>query len=113
MAVLALTARLEVFFVLAIVAGLHRVTFHVIPYAAANDVLRTMDSGNERVGFVMALITIAIPAGDCFFFAWMGLLEHLTGVVSVPMWLGALYGCMSALVFSLVGKGERSVCCCC
>ncbi|KAK7446248.1 hypothetical protein BaRGS_00040277, partial [Batillaria attramentaria] len=36
----ALTARLEVFFVLSVVAGLHRACLYVVTFAAANDVIR-------------------------------------------------------------------------
>ncbi|KAL8611000.1 hypothetical protein ACOMHN_042616 [Nucella lapillus] len=106
MVILALTARLEVFFVLAALAGMHRVTFHVLPFAAATHILKTADPESRQVGFVISLIAAAIPLGDCILVAWLGPVEQLTGVVSSPLWMGATCGCLSALAFFFVGPVE-------
>ncbi|KAK7498697.1 hypothetical protein BaRGS_00010074, partial [Batillaria attramentaria] len=101
---LALTARLEAFFVLSAAAGAHRAIICSVPYAAANDVMqaeaeRAKNSGSPRVGLAMAVVTGMMPLAYLTLFPWVGHLETLTGVVSLSPWLGAGFACLAAVFF--------------
>ncbi|XP_070196825.1 uncharacterized protein [Littorina saxatilis] len=105
---LALTARLEVFFLAAVVAGFQRACFYFVPYAVINDVVQSMEansgSGKEKVGLAMSLVSACIPLVYCTIYSLVGPLEDLTGMVTIPLWLGTGLGCLSSAVFLFLGK---------
>ncbi|KAK7497696.1 hypothetical protein BaRGS_00011091 [Batillaria attramentaria] len=65
MVLLAVTARLELFFLLCVVAGLHRSCRFVVPFAAMNAVVesKTDSRGGARVGLGMSVVTAMVPPG--------------------------------------------------
>nr|KAG5707159.1 hypothetical protein BaRGS_017843 [Batillaria attramentaria] len=50
MVLLAVTARLELFFLLCVVAGLHRSCLYVVPFAAVNDVVQAKVTDSKKIG---------------------------------------------------------------
>ncbi|XP_070196843.1 uncharacterized protein [Littorina saxatilis] len=106
---LALTARLEVFFLTAVVASFQRACFYFVPYAVINDVVQSMahhsrDGNGKYVGLAMSLVSASIPLAYCTVYTLVGPLEDLTGMVSVPLWLGTGLGCLSSASFLFLGQ---------
>ncbi|KAK7089805.1 hypothetical protein V1264_024833 [Littorina saxatilis] len=105
---LALTARLEVFFVACVVAGCHRACNYLVPYAVMNDVIQSAAAqsadGKAKEGLGMSLVSACVPLAYCTVFFIVGPLEDLTGMVSAPLWLGTGLGCLSSASFLLLGK---------
>ncbi|KAK7506865.1 hypothetical protein BaRGS_00001716 [Batillaria attramentaria] len=109
MLALALTARMEVFFVVCVLAGFQRASFFVIPFAVTNDIIqsqtwRSGQDGSKRLGTIMSVVCSMGSLSYCTIFASAAPLEHVTGVVSTPLWIGAASGCLSTISFLLVGK---------
>lgn len=50
----------------------------------------------------MAVLTATIPLAYATLFPWAGPLEAMTGVVAVPLWLGAGFALISAALFLLL-----------
>ncbi|KAK7506813.1 hypothetical protein BaRGS_00001664 [Batillaria attramentaria] len=108
MVTLALTARMEVYFLLCILAGFQRASYFVIPYAVTNDLIQAQaqESGRDggaKLGLFMSLVSGMIPLAYSTIFTSVGPLEYITGDVSTPLWLGAACGCLSTICFLPVG----------
>ncbi|KAK7507004.1 hypothetical protein BaRGS_00001855 [Batillaria attramentaria] len=109
MLALALTARMEVFFVVCVLAGFQRASFFVIPFAVTNDIIqsqtwRSGQDGSKRLGTILSVVCSMVSLSYSTIFASTPPLEHVTGVVSTPLWIGAALGCLSTISFLLVGK---------
>nr|KAG5707161.1 hypothetical protein BaRGS_017845 [Batillaria attramentaria]KAG5707162.1 hypothetical protein BaRGS_017846 [Batillaria attramentaria] len=106
MVLLAVTARLELFFLLCVVAGLHRACLYVVPYAATNEIIHEeaedKKSGRQRVGTAISIVTAMIPLAFCVLYPWTGALTEWTGVVSTPLWVAATFSSLAAVSFLFV-----------
>nr|KAG5701795.1 hypothetical protein BaRGS_000785 [Batillaria attramentaria] len=106
MVLLAVTARLELFFLLCVVASMHRACLYSVPYAATNDVLHNETTDEEgskrRVGMAMSIVTAMVPLAYCILYPWTGVLTEWTGAVSTPLWVGATFSCLAAGCFLFV-----------
>ncbi|KAK7497295.1 hypothetical protein BaRGS_00011589 [Batillaria attramentaria] len=106
MVLLAVTARIELFFLLCVVAGMHRTCLYGVPYAATNDIIQNEaddeKGGSGRVGMAMSVVTAMIPLAYCILYPWTGLLMEWTGVVSTPLWMGATFCCLAVFSFLFV-----------
>lgn len=58
--------------------------------------------GHSKLGLAMAVLTATIPLAYTTLFPWVGPLEAVTGVVAVPLWLGAGFAFISAALFLLL-----------
>ncbi|KAK7462556.1 hypothetical protein BaRGS_00038412, partial [Batillaria attramentaria] len=81
---LAMTARLEAYFLLSGLAGLHRACFYSIPFAVTNDIIQTQaeraqTAGRPRVGLAMSVVTGMIPLAFTTLYPWVGPLETVYG----------------------------------
>lgn len=54
------------------------------------------------VGFAMSVVTASMPLAYTTLYPWIGLLEQMTGMVSISLWLGVVYGTCSALLFAFL-----------
>ncbi|KAK7097461.1 hypothetical protein V1264_004436 [Littorina saxatilis] len=108
MLLLSVTARLEAFYSLTVVAGLHRACFYSVPYTVTNDVMqaevRSSKRGKVNVGFAMSVVTASASLAFLAFFPWITPLEDYTGDVSIPLWLGTGLSFMAAISFLFIGK---------
>ncbi|KAK7495845.1 hypothetical protein BaRGS_00012835 [Batillaria attramentaria] len=108
MATLALTTRIEVYFVLCVLAGFQRASYFVVPYAATNDLLqaqaqKSRQDGAAKLGLYMSVVAGTVPLAYSTIFPCVGPLTDAIGVASTPMWLGAACGCVSTVFFLTVG----------
>ncbi|KAK7507009.1 hypothetical protein BaRGS_00001860 [Batillaria attramentaria] len=109
MVALALTARMEVFFVVCVLAGFQRSNHFVIPFAVTNDIIQSQTSksgqdGDKRLGTIMSAVCCMASVSYSTLFASAAPLEHVTGAVSTPLWMAAALGCLTTTCFLLVRK---------
>ncbi|XP_070197797.1 uncharacterized protein [Littorina saxatilis] len=108
MLALALTARLEVFLLTAVVAGFQRACNFSVCYAVMNDVMQSMAAqsadGKSKTGLAMSLVSACTPLAYCTLYTLVGPLEDLTGMVSVPLWIGTACCCLSSAAILFLGK---------
>ncbi|KAL8577279.1 hypothetical protein ACOMHN_062788 [Nucella lapillus] len=103
------TERLEMFFVLAVMAGAHRTCFFTVPFAAMNDLIQARASemgrvGKTQMGFAFSILMATMPMSYCTLFSWIGPVEEATGVVAVPFFTASITSLLSVGAFLVVGK---------
>ncbi|XP_076468079.1 uncharacterized protein LOC143298932 [Babylonia areolata] len=103
------TELLEVFFLLAVVAGFHRACVYSVPFAVINDLVQSRASergggGRNSVGMAISMLTAAMPLSYCTTWPWIGPLEEATGVVAIPFWFSAVTAFLATCAFLAVGK---------
>ncbi|XP_076468259.1 uncharacterized protein LOC143299052 [Babylonia areolata] len=106
MAATSVTERLEVYFLMTVVAGFHRACVFSIPFAVINDLAQSKNSkdGKSNVGLAISGVMAALPLAYCTLFSWVGSLEELTGVVAVPFWVACVTAVLATCMFLAVGK---------
>nr|KAG5707802.1 hypothetical protein BaRGS_015962 [Batillaria attramentaria] len=112
MVILATTARLEAYFMVTVVAGVHRTCIFVVPFAVANDIIQheaeiSRGGSSQRLGLAMSVVTATMPLGYCTLYPWVGPVEEATGLVSVPLFLCATCACLSAFTFVFIKIAKR------
>ena len=75
----------------------------ILQYFVCSQAERSGDAGSPRLGMAMAMVTATAPLAYTTLFPWVGPLESVTGVVAVPLWLGAGFAVISAALFLLLG----------
>ncbi|KAL8573443.1 hypothetical protein ACOMHN_032458 [Nucella lapillus] len=107
MAVVSLTERLEMFYLLSMVAGAHRACIFTVSFAVINDLVQKRASeteGKSYVGFAFSIVMASMPMSYCTMFTWIGHLEEATGVVAVPFWVACVTSFLSIASFLAIGK---------
>ncbi|KAK7090184.1 hypothetical protein V1264_010017 [Littorina saxatilis] len=104
---LILTARLEAFFALFVVAGAHRTCCNVIPSAVMNDVIQAEAEKNGAgrsapVGLAMSPVSLMNLVAYFTVFPVLGPLERITGHSSVSLCIAAGCSCLAAVVFLMI-----------
>nr|KAG5686483.1 hypothetical protein BaRGS_018735 [Batillaria attramentaria] len=74
---------------------------------AGSNQLHSYMAGNSegdgaRVGLAMSVVGAMIPLSITTLFPWVGPLTEWTGVVSTPLWVGAVFCCLAAAGFLFV-----------